>query len=975
MARIAPVLDDRDAVAELLGLVEVVGGQQHGLAEAAQLAHRVPRLPPRRGVEARRRLVEEDQLGVADQRQRQVQPPRLPAAQRPDPRVGLVLQPAERDDLVDVARARVQRGPVRERLAHAEEAVHAAGLQDDPDPLAQRARPRLGVQAEDRHLAAVARRGSPRGSRRSSSCPRRWARAGRTPRPGRRRSRSRARPRGPRRTCAGRAPRWRRAACSQAPMMRSRLRGCPPSAGALRLHRHRLEHHAPARGRARPRSARRAARGHRAARVHELGAGRGPDGAIDARKLARRRPPWPSTRPPRAPRAPGACACVATAAIRGAPNRPSSAGPWRRPRASRSRSSPASRRRAPPSAAPRPAPRPAARRARRRRGRRRRLDRDHRRHRRRRGVAGRCRCRWAPRAPPRPRRDPPAPAAAASASAPRRRCARRGRWLAYAVGRQRRRRCARLLGPELTRRGAGATGWRCSRRRRRPSSRARFDLHEERVRVLPAGLVLLDAAARGPGHRAAHRRRRPAGRHRARRARRRGRMRRRWPRRVTSQACTPDLPYAAAAAATVRVRAQELFEHAEGVLDTSRHRARARHARRHSAPARGAGDLRAVLRPPRRSSRVLRDVKALADALGARRDPDVQLAHLDALRRGDGRAGRPGLDVFAALLRDDQAAGNAVLAAALRGRRRAATCTARLRGARADRGGAGGGMKARRVKGLDPPAPLADELQRIVAVRARRAVRLHARRGRPGRGQGAARHAHRGQAPALHPRDRRPLFGPYADDGDQAHQGAAGPPRRDPRLRRHAAARPGARRALLAPTTSRRSSRRPPGQRGPRPGAQRRRAARAPPTAACRCWPPTCRRAASCCSALPRAYEQLGREGFRARLEWAIGRARFTRWQRRRPALLRTVPRSMTTPIHDHAHPGAHQRRPGSRRAARRRPRRRAARRPADLRQPRAVRGWTSTTACCSSPRTRRSRCSSARSSPRSSRRTSTSSS
>ena len=51
--------------------------------------------------------------------------------------------------------------------------------------------------------------GSPRGSRRSSSCPRRWVRGGRTPRRGRRRSRSLGRRRRRRRTCAGRGRGWR----------------------------------------------------------------------------------------------------------------------------------------------------------------------------------------------------------------------------------------------------------------------------------------------------------------------------------------------------------------------------------------------------------------------------------------------------------------------------------------------------------------------------------------------------------------------------------------------------------------------------------------------------------------------------------------------------------------------------------------------------------------------------------------------
>ena len=71
----APVLDDRHAVAQRLGLVEVVRGEQDRLAELLQRADRLPRGAPRRRVEAGGRLVEEDQLGVADEREREVQPP------------------------------------------------------------------------------------------------------------------------------------------------------------------------------------------------------------------------------------------------------------------------------------------------------------------------------------------------------------------------------------------------------------------------------------------------------------------------------------------------------------------------------------------------------------------------------------------------------------------------------------------------------------------------------------------------------------------------------------------------------------------------------------------------------------------------------------------------------------------------------------------------------------------------------------
>src|SRR3712207_5022477 len=79
----APVLDDRDAVGERLRLVEVVRGEEDGLAQPRQRAHGVPRGAARRRVEPGRGLVEEDQLGVSDERQREVQPPQLATRQPP----------------------------------------------------------------------------------------------------------------------------------------------------------------------------------------------------------------------------------------------------------------------------------------------------------------------------------------------------------------------------------------------------------------------------------------------------------------------------------------------------------------------------------------------------------------------------------------------------------------------------------------------------------------------------------------------------------------------------------------------------------------------------------------------------------------------------------------------------------------------------------------------------------------------------
>jgi len=124
------------------------------------------------------------------------------------------------------------------------------------------------------------------------------------------------------------------------------------------------------------------------------------------------------------------------------------------------------------------------------------------------------------------------------------------------------------------------------------------------------------------------------------------------------------MSYREAAAATVAVRADELFDHAAGVLDTEDIE-RVHDMRVATRRLRAVLEIyepcfpRAELRP------VLREVKSLADALGARRDPDVHLAALTEFAGAVLKADVPGVEVFAERVRAEQAKGNEVLAAAL----------------------------------------------------------------------------------------------------------------------------------------------------------------------------------------------------------------------------------------------------------------------------------------------------------------------
>ena len=126
----------------------------------------------------------------------------------------------------------------------------------------------------------------------------------------------------------------------------------------------------------------------------------------------------------------------------------------------------------------------------------------------------------------------------------------------------------------------------------------------------------------------------------------------------------PYEPFAVAAARIVRRRADELFAHEEGVLDTSDIE-RVHDMRVASRRLRAVLEIFAPCFPHGDFKTALRDVKALADALGERRDPDVHIEAMEALERDIMATNRPGIDSLVARLCERQARGNDTLAAAL----------------------------------------------------------------------------------------------------------------------------------------------------------------------------------------------------------------------------------------------------------------------------------------------------------------------
>jgi CHAD domain-containing protein len=134
------------------------------------------------------------------------------------------------------------------------------------------------------------------------------------------------------------------------------------------------------------------------------------------------------------------------------------------------------------------------------------------------------------------------------------------------------------------------------------------------------------------------------------------------PRDIPNLSC--DDSFAAAAGTVVAVRAAELADHSENVLDTTDIE-RVHDMRVATRRLRAVLEIFAPCFPKRAHREVLDDVKALADALGERRDPDVHIAALDEFAASARPSSRAGVRLLAGRFRDEQAQANAALSAAL----------------------------------------------------------------------------------------------------------------------------------------------------------------------------------------------------------------------------------------------------------------------------------------------------------------------
>ncbi len=118
-----------------------------------------------------------------------------------------------------------------------------------------------------------------------------------------------------------------------------------------------------------------------------------------------------------------------------------------------------------------------------------------------------------------------------------------------------------------------------------------------------------------------------------------------------------EMTFAEAAARTVAVRARELWEHSEGVLDTGDIE-RVHDMRVATRRLRAAMEIFAPCFPKKRHRKALREVKDLADLLGGRRDPDVMIDRLRGMEAALTQEDRPGIESLCEGLRADQEEAN-----------------------------------------------------------------------------------------------------------------------------------------------------------------------------------------------------------------------------------------------------------------------------------------------------------------------------
>jgi hypothetical protein len=124
----------------------------HGLAEVPEPGHDLPGGAAGRRVETSGRLVQEDELRVADQGEGEIEPAPLAARQPAAERARLAGQTDQGDDLVDIPRRAIEPGVHGQALPDGQAGLGPGLLQDHAHPVPPGTARRARVVPQDTNL-------------------------------------------------------------------------------------------------------------------------------------------------------------------------------------------------------------------------------------------------------------------------------------------------------------------------------------------------------------------------------------------------------------------------------------------------------------------------------------------------------------------------------------------------------------------------------------------------------------------------------------------------------------------------------------------------------------------------------------------------------------------------------------------------------------------------------------------------------
>ena len=127
------VIDDGDAIAQLLRLVHVVGGEHHRLALGLDGLDPLPEVVARLGIQPRGGFIQKQQLGIAEQGQRQQQPLTLSAGELAAVSVDKLAEGAQLDEQLPRQGVGVEAGEQAQGVPYRQKILQRRVLKLDAD--------------------------------------------------------------------------------------------------------------------------------------------------------------------------------------------------------------------------------------------------------------------------------------------------------------------------------------------------------------------------------------------------------------------------------------------------------------------------------------------------------------------------------------------------------------------------------------------------------------------------------------------------------------------------------------------------------------------------------------------------------------------------------------------------------------------------------------------------------------------------